>query len=104
MIGNRFIWWKLQAKKQDTMIYRNTHHLSEKEETTRMLVFNVKSSGAFWPSVQLSLQKSLEKVDEALLNLSEDADGKLETAVVSRAARPFNALSYTITEKQKTKK
>ena len=51
--------------------------------------------------MQLSLQKSLEQVDEASLDLLEESNGKLVIAVGFRAASPFNALPYTIEQNYK---
>ena len=78
---------------QQHRTYQHTHQFTEEEDTICILVFNVKSSGAFCPGIWNSEQKWPEEIEVKLPNFSEESAAKPEKARGSQATSPFNALS-----------
>ena len=58
---------------QQHRTYQHTHQFTEEEDTICILVFNVKSSGAFCPGIWNSEQKWPEEIEVKLLNFSEES-------------------------------
>ena len=80
----------MKAENNVAHTYRCTHHDIGEEHDNHILVFRVKSKGAFWPSKQ-----NLSKLATVwLTHFSEEEANTPLMPEVSRAASPFSALFY----------
>ena len=67
--------------------YQETHQFTEVEDTTRIVVFRVKSRGVLFPEIM--------KSEKELCNFnSEDLASDAEAVRRSLATNPFKALSW----------